>query len=102
MRKLKLWPISLFILIASCSSMSRTPDLVPGASIVRLGKSDPSLNCEEVGVVDSHSGITWSGHSEQGERNLLKNRAFKLGANYVRLETSGNYLSGTAFKCPSK
>ena len=63
-------------------------------------KGDPAVNCEDLGGAHAAAfGPNW----QVSLRNKLKNKAAKMGGNYVRLETAdavGNNYNGTVFKCP--
>jgi hypothetical protein len=87
--------IPVLTLIAACTSTH------PNASKVRTGTSDPDKACTELGVVSGDRTVLAGG--EEGARRQMKNRAARMGGNYIRLEeSSGLYSSGTAYRCPDQ
>jgi hypothetical protein len=96
--------ILLFVVtcLYACASSETQPDPTPAApepsaaelmQMVQLRKADPPPSCVERG---SLAEMIWMGDVEGARRNLRK-KAWRLGANYVRLEMPA---SGTAYACP--
>jgi hypothetical protein len=92
--------LAFAMLIVGCSVA-----LKPGAEKVKVMKSDPAPECQELGAIRGAATIA-SGDIEQ-PKNDLRNKAMEKGANYVRIDVilyhpSGTIASidGTAFKCP--
>lgn len=102
---------SLFILGACAAPQVR---LNSGAEVVRVAKSDPTDNYEEIGPVSGFDGDGCGGFGYLGtyERAIIdiKNRAYALGADYIQIFTitepyslpncfvNEYKLSGTAYK----
>lgn len=103
--------------IAGCSSMELTSE----AQQVVLSPNNPPQGCKYVGSVTGNQGnfltgaFTSNANLEQGAMNDIKNKAAKLGANYVQLITNragvtGNQsggssqtnvtYTGNAYNCP--
>lgn len=89
--------LALGCVILGCASTGLT---AAGAK-VQLMKADPPAGCKELGSVDgSHNYVGRA--NEAASKNVLRNRAADLGANYVRMETvsSAGIIAGTAYQCP--
>lgn len=102
--------LSLFI--AGCASVS----LEPQANRVFVSPNPPPKECHYLGQIVGNQGNFFTGtytsnkNLEEGAMNDLKNKAHKLGANYVQIVTSragGNYQNqtnvtnvGNAYACP--
>jgi hypothetical protein len=109
----KLLSVLLCLGLAGCATAPLV-SLNPGAEVVRVAKADPSDNYQEVGPVSGYdgSGCGYYGYCGSYERAMinLKNRANKMGADYVQIFTitephldSDCYnniykISGTAYK----
>jgi Domain of unknown function (DUF4156) len=76
---------------------------------VTFSKGDPAKSCKEIGPVNSAvpdgSFVRRANHPLdrlEEAKNLARNNAAKIGANYVRWEAStddGMNVSGTAYQC---
>jgi hypothetical protein len=104
--------VVLLLLLGACAAPQVR--LSTGAEVVRVAKSDPPYNYEEVGPVSGFDGEGCGGFGYLGtyERAIIniKNRAYALGADYIQIFTitephsSPNCyvneykLSGTAYK----
>jgi hypothetical protein len=89
--------LSVVVLFASCASS----ELSSQGKKVKVMKNDPPSSCEELGEVTGSS--FWA--KTENIKNDMREKASKMGANYVRLETvkmdkEANLMSGTAYKCP--
>lgn len=120
---------TLVLLINGCASIK----VEPGAANVIASPNPPPKSCRYVGQIIGNQGNFFTGgftsnrNLEEGAMNDLKNRAHKIGANYVQIITnragytgsmssSGgdyNYMSGSsqqtnitnmgnAYRCPTK
>lgn len=111
-----------YLIIASLLIGCAAEQLQPGAERVRVMQSEPK-GCKYLGEVTGNQGNFFTGgwtsneNLETGARNILKNKAYKMGGNAVVLLTNragqtGNYseygggtrqtnvtLTGTVFKC---
>jgi hypothetical protein len=85
------------VLAAGCASTA----LTAAGSKVQLMKADPPQGCREIGNVDGTYNFVGSA-SEGDSKNVMRNRAAELGANYVRWESvsPNGMVAGTAFQCP--
>lgn len=83
-------------LLAGCASATK---LTSAGEKVRLMKDDPPKECKELGNVEGFD--TWNGDTNNS-KNIIRNNAADIGANYVRFETAEKFgkVTGTAFKCP--
>ena len=74
--------------------------LTAAGRTVRLMKADPPAPCKEVGTVEGRAiGPSRVEHC----KNVMRNKAAAMGANYVRFETidtQEGYATGTAYSCP--
>lgn len=79
------------IALAVSSCVSTPVSLQPGAEAVRVGKSDPPQNYEEVGPVTGVNGNGCGGFGTRGDYAAavidLKNRTYSMGANYAQIIT---------------
>ena len=103
---MKKFSIILFCILTllGCATTASLSSMGKG---VKLGKSDPDTACKELESLDIKN--SWGTPTDS--KNLLRNKAADLGANYVRLDSltsltiagdnAGYMISGTAFKCPS-
>lgn len=94
----KLSVFGLFIMLTACASAT----LSPAGKNVRLIKSDPPENCQEIGQKTAMSGMGLI-----GAQNMLRNWAAEQGATHLRMDAgvetnTGTQLTGSAFKCPAK
>ena len=88
------------LVLSGCATVA----LTRAGSSVAVMKADPAPNCREVGDVTGAD----NGFSENpmaSAKNVMRNQAADLGANYVRLDTASRvqgwlHLTGTAFTCP--
>lgn len=107
-----IWILSIFVSCSSGSYNKRVPaiELLPTAKGVKISKNLPPTSCEEIGLL--FSSVQADGnHLEKMVRYIRKdlaNKASKMGANYVVLETldNTNYndslimaASSTAYSC---
>jgi hypothetical protein len=89
---------SLIISFAACTPIA----LSPAGQTVRLMKSDPPADCQEIGPVEGHGNAVGRSTFDNSKIDM-RNEAGTQGANYVRLETVDAQFGstkGTAFKCP--
>ncbi len=104
--RLFLASLALFLLAATgCGSAQ----LTPAGRLVQLSKGDPPKSCKEIGPVNSAVGdgtfMRRANHPLdrlEEAKNLARNNAAKLGANYVRWDAAtsdGMDVSGTAYRC---
>ena len=84
----------LFISLAGCAGLS------PAEKRIGIYKADPPANCEDLGAVNGWGTVLGT---QDEERDNMRRRAARKGANYIRLETSSKHMSesGTAFRCPN-
>ena len=104
--RLFLASIALSLLAATGCASSQ---LTAAGRLVQLGKGDPPRSCKEIGPVNSAVGdgtfMRRANHPLnrlEEAKNLARNNAAKLGANYVRWDAStadGMDVSGTAYRC---
>ena len=86
---------SLAALLTACGG-----SLTAEGAKVKLMKSDPPPNCNEVGSVEGRG--LGPDHVEKA-KNVMRNHAAERGGNYVRMETldtDNGYATGTAYHCP--
>ena len=108
--KNKILIIFIGILLFSCARVDQDVSLRGGGSRVKVSKNLPPAYCEELGeVYASHQHR--SRHMEKIVRNVhnsLRNKAFRLGGNFVTVNSShsgahwGNTtlaVSGTSYAC---
>ena len=114
------------ILLSGCAAIP----LEPQANLIIASPNQAPKSCKYVGQVIGNQGNFFSGnytsnqHLEQGAMNDMKNKANKLGANYIQLITTragvtgslggsaGSFSGGAAqtnvtnvgnaYKCPAK
>jgi len=108
--KSKLLLLMIGICLLSCARVDSDISLRGGGSKVKISKNLPPAYCEELGeVYASHQNR--SRHMEKIVRNVhnkLRNKAFRLGGNFVTVNSShsgvnwGNTVlavSGTSYAC---
>lgn len=89
MRQVMIALISLPVLLTGCAAKP----LVPGAGEVFVTKDPPPVGCQFVGEVQGSQGNFWTAEFTSdtrliaGARNELRNAAYALAANYVKIET---------------
>ncbi|MCX6126391.1 MAG: hypothetical protein NTV34_16785 [Proteobacteria bacterium] len=89
---------TVFLVVALVSGCATTVTALKGSDSVRVGKSDPSNNCKDLGTVTAGAtSVSPAGSLDEGQRIDMKNQTFQKGGNYLRLDT---IESGTAFNCP--
>lgn len=84
-------------LAACAASPSANSEQATFAALVKIGKSDPSPDCTELGVVKGEDPY----RGPEGAYRALRLDAAKKRADYVRLDYATPYgrLVGTAFRC---
>lgn len=91
---LALLPISL---LAACAAKP----LTPGAGAIYLTKEPAPSDCEYLGEVKGSQGNFWTAEFTKdmrlidGARNEMRNAAYAINANYVKIETE-SYSHNTA------
>ena len=96
MLKLKITAIGLLVLaiglLALLSACAAKP-ILPGGTDIILSKAPAPAGCQLLGEVRGHQGNFWTAEftSDEnlvvGARNELRNAAFALRADYVKIET---------------
>ncbi len=93
----------LFLAFAGCAVA-----LSEAGSTVKLMKSDPPSECQELGEVRGRAtasgGALDPAATLEQSKNALRNKAAEMGANYVRWEAGdsvGGVVTGTAYRCPT-
>jgi hypothetical protein len=86
-----------FLFLVSCASTR----LKPGAESVVVSEAEPSENCKEVGSAESNTAVNIANATNNVLLNILRNRAFEIGGNYVKLDTQTTLkTSGRVYRCP--
>lgn len=102
--------LGVILFFSGCAAIP----LNPGASAVRLVKTDPGKECRFLGEAAGHQGgggYASDINKETGARNDLKNKAAKMGGNTVAILSDrsntnvfGNQMSvtltGNVYWCP--
>ncbi len=90
--------ISLFpLLFTACASTQ----LKPGAESVIVSESAPPADCKEIGTAESNTVVNVAHTTQNVITNLLRNRAYEIGGNYVQLNVGTTLKNqGRVFKCP--
>ncbi|MBK2124609.1 DUF4156 domain-containing protein [Fangia hongkongensis] len=91
--------LALISLLAGCSAIQLSPE----AQRILATPNKPEGHCKYLGSVTGHQGNFFTGswtsnaNMEEGAMNDLKNKALKLGANYIQLVTNraANTMSGS-------
>ena len=86
-----------FLFLNACASTQ----LKPGAETVVVSEEAPPQTCKEIGRVDSYTNVNVANTSKNVLLNIVRNRAYELGGNYVKLEEKTTLKhSGPVYKCP--
>lgn len=89
--------LAALLLSAGCASTQ----LKPEAANVVVSELPPPQECKEIGQVDSYTNVNVANTSKNVLVNIVKNRAYELGGNYVKLEEHTTLKhAGPVFKCP--
>ena len=86
------FPIALSVLLFGCSAIPTTP----GGQTVELVTEKPTGNCKPLGDAVGSQGNWFTGDYTPnknlliGARNDLRNKAAKMGGNYVWVQDSSN------------
>lgn len=99
---------ALFVSIWLPSFAGCAVGLTAAGQEVRLGKTEPSSTCRELGIVrGSGGGGAWTSTESKMEsaQNEIRNRTADMDGNYVVLDVVGGdvlgmTLSGRAYSCP--
>lgn len=89
--------VLLSALLGGCAAIP----LDPQASRIITSPNQPPASCKYVGQVLGNQGNFFTGnytsnlHLEEGAMNDLKNKASKLGANYIQLITTRAGITGS-------
>jgi hypothetical protein len=89
--------LGLSVALTACAGPAAT--LTPAGSRVVLQKADAPPSCREIGAVEGKA----PGHGPSEAKVDMRNKAARMGANYVRYEAIGQYgisVLGTAYGCP--
>ncbi|MCC6276615.1 MAG: hypothetical protein IT289_01725 [Oligoflexia bacterium] len=93
----KLILLTAAIVFSACSSQP----ILPEADSIKVGRSKPSSDCTEIGVVRGTT-ITAKGSAEEALQDM-KDEAAKKGATYVLVDQysgQATAVKGIAYKCP--
>ena len=91
--------VGLVLIASSCVS------LTDGGKNVRIGKTVPDKNCQEINTVYGEASMGSPAQKLESAQNELRNKTANLGGNFVVMDiASGGYygasIAGRAFKCP--
>jgi len=89
----------LITFLVGCASIPQVT-LLEGANNVRVGKMDALDSFQDIGPISVEDGEGCGGFGYQGTYDramtLLKNKAFKMGADYVQIFTVSEPYSATS------
>ena len=108
----------VLLIFVGCASTS----LLPEAQKVRIVRTEPGKECEDLGEVTGEQGDWFTGaytsnaNTEKGHETLLKNKAAKMGGNLVFILTDRGgrttdqssgvvrqtnvVITGSVYRCP--
>jgi hypothetical protein len=81
----------LAVLVGSACATAEIPPVEGPAAAVKIGKSDPTPDMQEVGPIEANNGSGCGAYgalgSYEGALAVLKNKAATMGADYVQIFT---------------
>lgn len=91
----------LLALFALTFTACASTQLKPGAESVVVSESPPPADCKEIGTAESNTVVNVANTTRNVITNLLRNRAYEIGGNYVQLDVGTTLKNqGRVYKCP--